>query len=139
MVKPVDFLSHLLAIVVAEHAPAPAAPAGHQQRDRLLLGKEFRYPFLKADLLAFVFPKFGILRFNVLFLHVPIQRIPKDLRQLVLVIVLQKRRWIRMNLRRLSIENNFPRQLALPRLEVLLFFKRRYSDNLGSYQSIGGW
>ncbi len=31
MVRPVNFLSHLLAIVVAEH-PAVAAPAGDQQR-----------------------------------------------------------------------------------------------------------
>src|ERR1700733_7110782 len=139
MVKAVNFLPHLLTIVVAEHAPAPATPTGHQQRDRLLLGKEFRYSLFKLDLLEFVFPKLRILRFNVLFLHVAVQRISENLRQLVLVIVLQKRRWIRMNLRRFSIENNFPRKLTLPRLEVFLFLQLRYSDNFGSYRSTGRW
>src|SRR5271156_622455 len=44
-----------------------------------------------------------------------------------------------MNLRRLSIKNNFPCQLTLPGLEVLLFLEFRYSDTLGSYRSTGWW
>ena len=101
--------------------PPLAAPAGHQQRDRLLLGKEFRDLLFKVDLLEFVFPELGILGGNVLFVHVAVQRIPKNLRQLVLVIVLQKGRGIRVNSRRLSVENDFFRQLALPGVEVLFF------------------
>src|SRR3984957_11162318 len=129
MVRPVDFLPHLLAIVVAEHASGPPAPAGHQKRGCLLLSKELRCPFPKVTFLEVIFPKFGILRFNMLFLHVSVQRIAKNLCQPVIVIVLYKKRWSRVNNRRLSIEISFSRQLALPRLEVLLFLKLRYSDN----------
>ena len=110
--------------------PSPPQPVD-QQRDRMLIGKEFCDLRFEVDFLKIVFPELRLLRKDVLFVHVAVQRILINLRQLVFVVVLQQGRWIRVNLRRLSVENDFPRQLTLPGVEILLFLEWRYGDNFG--------
>jgi hypothetical protein len=65
----------------------------------------------------------------VLFVHIAVQRILINLRELILVVVLQQRRGIRMYFRRLAIEDNFSRQLSLPGVEILLFLELGHGNH----------
>src|SRR5258708_27091394 len=108
MIWQINVPSHLLYVVIAKHTTV-ATPGSDQKRYCMLIGKEFPNLLFEVDHFKRVFPKLWVLRDHVLFVHVAVQRILINLRELILVVVLQQRRGIRMYFRRLAIEDNFPR------------------------------
>src|ERR1700677_3303774 len=105
MIGTENIFAHLLAIIIANSSTV-ASPSVDQKGRCVLIGEELRNTLPEVDLLKGIFPKFRSVRKEVLLLHVAVQRILVNLHQLLLVVVLQQRLGIGIDLRCISVEDD---------------------------------